>query len=96
MARNRVIRHRDNFRQAMNGMLPYSVKIFICMTVNMHSKSYKNQSQCFIQKSSETAAMNICMCVRDGTSGVIYWWTGGHNDEEITQPTTLSIYVVSS
>lgn len=24
-------------------MLPYSVKIFICMTVNMHSKSYKNQ-----------------------------------------------------
>lgn len=35
----------------------------------------KDLSQCFIQKSSETAAMNICMCVRNGTSGVIYWWT---------------------
>lgn len=38
----------------------------------------------------------ICACVRDGTSGVICWWTGGHKDQEITQPTTLSIHVVSS
>lgn len=80
----------NSIREAMNGMLLYSVKIFICMTVNIQKATkFKDLSQCIIQKFSETTEMNMCMCVRDGTctSGVIYWWTDGHHDEEIMHST---------
>lgn len=62
----------------MNGMLPYSVKIFICMTVNIQKATKtKDLSQCIIQKSSETADMNMCMCMSDGACGLIYRWPQG-------------------